>query len=263
MRKTIGVLAVGTVLATGAFHVSAQGPSDEWKARNGIGERYEGIDIDPEVSAGFRMIAFMVLSNPDPREAIDVTRDDEIVVDFYSRSASSYTLTARELDPSKGYWMEPKIRPNAVAGFTTFKGIWKTDLLRKWQGNPRTKVPVPGLGALVWFQIDTQSIEHVAPAVMRAAGAKPLLSPSAYRATFLPDMVIDDVAFTVRGGCQLNGTAKTFPGGGSVGKQLPGSAFYVDLTMIPPGYSGDVMLEMITPPEKKTRYCFAHPSASR
>jgi hypothetical protein len=273
MRKTIVVLAVGSVLATGAFHLSAQGPSDEWKARNGVGDRYEGIGIDPEVSAGFHLISFMHVSDPDPRSAINVSGDDEIVVDFYSRLASPYTLTVSELNKSKSYWMEPKQRQTAVLGQNTFKGIWKTDLLRKLNSNPRTTVPVAGLGVLVWFNKSDDDVDHVAPAVMRGSNAKPPQTMSAYRATFLPDMIIDDVSFSVRGGCQVSGASRVLSEGGSVGKQWPGSSFYVDIEVkdFPSGYAGQVMLELITPrvdgpksPKddndkfRKTRYCFMH-----
>lgn len=257
MRTTLSMAFVIGVLGTGVFHVAAQGPSEQWKERHGVGDRYEGIGFDPQTSAGVRMIAFMVRANPDPREAIDISRDDEIVVDFYAGRDASYLLTVRELDLSKHYWMEPKKPQKATRGFNTFKDIWKTDVLRKLTADARTRVPVDGLGALVQFD-ERAGIQSVAPAVMRAATAAPVRTITAYRATFLPDVLFDDVSFSARPGCHAGNTSTPFPGAGSVGRQFPGSSFHVDLDA--PAQPGDVLLEIVTT-LGTSRYCFTHPAA--
>ena len=259
MRTFLAMAAVIVVLATAVFHVAAQGPSEQWKETHGVGERYEGIGFDPQTSAGVHMIAFMVRVDPDPRRAIDVARDDEIVVDFYSDLDAPYLLTVRELDLSKHYWMEPKKPQKATRGFNTFKDIWKTDVLRKLNADPRTRVAIAGLGALVQFD-ERAGIQYVAPAVMRAATAQPLRTMSAYRATFLPDVLFDDVSFLARPGCEPGNTSTAFPGAGSVGRQFPGSSFHVDLEA--PARQQDVMLEIVTN-LGTSRYCFTHPAAAR
>jgi len=264
MRKACLFLAVATVLATGVLQVRAQAPSQQWKEKHANGERYEGIGFNRNVTTvGLEMISFMALSNPDTRAAIDIARDDEIVVDFYSRTATPYLLAARELDLSEYYWMEPKQRRPAVLGQNTFQGIWKTDVLRKLKSDG-SRVSVPGLGVLVWFSKGDDDVAHVAPAVMRAAGAKPLQTITGYKATFLPDVLFDRVSFSVRGGCQVSDTSKVLVVGGSVGKKYPATSFPVEFTL-PAGYSGQAMLEITAmrsagAPEKtdKSWYCFTH-----
>ena len=235
MRKTISVLAVGSVLATGVFQVFAQSPSAEWKAKHGVGERYEGVGFDRNVTTvGLELISFLAVSNPDTRAAIDVARDDEIVVDFVSRTASPYQLTARELELSEDDWMEPKVSRNAAQGANTFSGIWKTDLLRELK-TKQIPVTVNDLGVLVWFGKGDDDVAQVAPAVMRGAGASPPQLTGRYRATFLPDVTFDRVSFSVRAGCQVSDTAKIFPGGAAVGKKYPATSFAVPFS-VPAGY---------------------------
>ena len=265
MHKTIAVIAVGTVLATGVFHVSAQAPSAQWKNDHGVGERYEGVGFDRKVSTvGLELISFLAISKPDTRAAIDVSKDEEIVVDFFARTASPYSLSARELELLEYYWMEPKVRRNAAPGPNTFSGIWKTDVLRelKKQGSG---VSIGGLGVLVWFGKGDDDVAQVAPAVVRAAGAKPTPVTGAYTATFLSDLLFDKVSFSVRGGCQVSDVSKPFPGGRSVGKKFPLTSFPVQFS-IPAGYSGPVMLEITTTRREKTDkswYCFTHPTQFR
>lgn len=259
MHTSLSMAVIIAVVGTGVFHLAAQGPSEQWKEKHSVGERYEGIGFDPQTSAGVHMIAFMVRAEPDPRRAIEITRDDEIVIDFYSGLDASYVLTVRELDLSKHYWMEPKKPQNATRGINTFKDIWKTDVLEKLNADPRTRVSVAGLGALVQFD-ERAGVQYVAPAVMRAATAEPLRTFAGYRATFLPDVLFDDVSFSARPGCQAGNTSKPFPGGGSVGRQFPGSSFHVDLDA--PTREEDVMLEIVTT-LGTSRYCFTHPAAVR
>jgi hypothetical protein len=268
MRKLI-ILTVATVLGTGVFHLAAQGPSEPWKAKHRVGERYEGVGFDRNVTTvGLELISLLAGSDPDTRAAIDVSRDDEIVVDFLAPKASRYLLTARELDLSEYYWMEPRTRPAAVQGQNTFKGIWKTDVLRELK-TKGSRISIGGLGVLVWFDKGDDDVAHVAPAVMRAASAKPPEAIAGYRATFLPDVLFDRVSFSVRAGCQVSDSSKVFPGGGSIGKQYPATSFYVDFS-VPAGYSGPVMLEISTTrfvaaktSTDKSWYCFTHSPSVR
>ena len=280
MGKTIPCIAVAIVLATNVFSLNAQGPTESWKKKNDHGSRYEGAGFQRNVTTfGLNLISLLAVTTPDTRTAIDVSRDDEIVVDFSSHVSGPYLLTARELDLYEYYWMEPKERPVALEGPNTFRDVWKTNVLRelKSQGS---RISTKGLGVRIWFKTEAD-VEHVAPAIMRAAGSPRPQTTGTYQARFLPDVTFDRVSFSVRAGCQLN-TGNVFPGGGSIGRQRARTSFPVDFS-VPRDYSGMVMLEITTtrfasanmpsaggekqpdpdPTIEKSWYCFTQPPVPR
>jgi len=281
MREKCLALAVAAAVGIGVFSVEAQGPSAAWKKGHSVGQRYEGTGYQRNVTTfGLNLISFLAVTEPDTRGAIDVSAHDEIVVDFFSYLREPYLLTARELDLFEYYWMEPQSKPVAIDGANTFQGIWKTDVLRDLKIK-KSRLSVDGLGVLIWFKKEAD-VEHVAPAIVRAASATRPQEIQAYTATFLPDVMFDRVSFSVRPGCQLSNPAPPFPGGGSRGRQRAGTSFAVPFT-IPADKSGMMLLEITTTrfittkpssPDgekpstpssriEKSRYCFLHPAASR
>ena len=281
MREACLALAVAAAMGIGLVSVAAQGPSAAWKKDHSVGQRYEGAEYQRNVTTfGLNLISFLAVTEPDTRKAVDVSVHDEIVVDFFSYLREPYLLIARELDLFEYYWMEPQSKPTAVDGPNTFQGIWKTDVLRDLRMK-KSRLSVDGLGVLIWFKKEAD-VEHVAPAIVRAASATRPRDIIAYTATFLPDVMFDRVSFSVRPGCQLGSAATPFPGGGSIGRQRAGTSFPIRFT-IPSSKSGMMLLEITTTrfvagkpsaPDgekpstpssriEKSRYCFLHPAASR
>lgn len=172
-----------SVLAVGAYVVSAQVDDTRWKKLNDRGNRYEGVVEIPVANPDLELVSFIA------GQVTPFSEDGTLKVRFFVPDSRTVRIHGRELRDRKHYWMEAKPRTWTAGTWEEFAPWPVKDVL-----GPEG-ITADNLGLMI--RLGEEQENYLIPALLYHDHVAPPMTVSNYTLYLRSDQTLKEVTYTL------------------------------------------------------------------